>query len=187
MATHQASAPLARQGGRSSQDRHNIRDPSISSRASSVTSTLTCLVLSSTTTRSAAGTLSQQLRVKACVCTTFAVVFMSLVVSPRLVGRVLREETVAHGVSVCVKFTGSAQYVGSINILKSFFSNEYAYLLGTFVDHYKKCCGHLKLATAGEGMCVHYFRRGVHVSHCVPTVSRSCSARRNPCAWRHCM
>ena len=39
------------------------------------------------------------------------------------------------------KFTGSAQHVRSIEILKSFFSNEYAYSLGTFVHHYKNCCG----------------------------------------------
>ena len=42
------------------------------------------------------------------------------------------------------KFTGSAQHVRSIEILKSFFSNDYGYSLGTFVHHYKNCSGQLK-------------------------------------------
>ena len=39
------------------------------------------------------------------------------------------------------KFTGSAHHVRSIEILKSFFNTEYGYSLGTFVHHYKNCCG----------------------------------------------
>ena len=83
------------------------------------------------------------------------------------------------------KFTGPAQHVRSIDILKSFFKNQYGYLLCYFVHHYKNCCGQPKSATAAEGNCVHYVRRVVHGgSCCVPRVSRSCYARRIRCACR---
>ena len=51
------------------------------------------------------------------------------------------------------KFTRWPPHVRSIEILKSFFSNEYGFLLGTFVHHYKNWCGQLKSATAAE-VCV---------------------------------
>ena len=90
------------------------------------------------------------------------------------------------------KFTALVHHVRSIEILKSFFSNEYGYSLGFFVHHYKKCCGQLKAAKAAEGMPVHYVRTPVHGdSPCVPRVSRSCCARRirgarrlRICPWR---
>ena len=77
------------------------------------------------------------------------------------------------------KFTRLAHHVRSIEILKSFLSNEYGYSLGSFVHHYKNCCGQLKAATAAEGMCVHYVHSAVHGgSPCVPGDRRSCCARR---------
>ena len=76
------------------------------------------------------------------------------------------------------KFTGSAHHVRCIEILKSSFSNEYGYSLGTFVHHYKNCYGQLKAATVAQGMRVHYVRSAVHGgSPCVPSVSRSCCVR----------
>ena len=75
------------------------------------------------------------------------------------------------------KFTGSAHRVRSIEILKSFFNNEYGYPLGTFVHHYKNCCGQLNAATAAEGIRVHYVQSAVHGgSPCVPGDRRSCCA-----------
>ena len=53
------------------------------------------------------------------------------------------------------KFRGSALHVWSIEILKSFFSNEYG-SLGTLVHHYKNCCKRLKSATTAQAMRVHY-------------------------------
>ena len=46
------------------------------------------------------------------------------------------------------KFTRSAHHVRSMENLKSFFNNEDGYSLGTFVHHYKNCCGQLKAETA---------------------------------------
>ena len=83
------------------------------------------------------------------------------------------------------KFSGSAHHVRSIEILKSFFSNEYGYSLGTFIHHYKNCCGQLKAATAVEGICVHYVQSAVHGgSPCVPRDRCSCCARQIRCARR---
>ena len=83
------------------------------------------------------------------------------------------------------KFTGSAHHVRSIEIPKSFFSNEYGYWLGTFIHHYKNCCGQLKSVAAAVGMRVHCVRSAVHGgSLCVPRVSRSCSTRGTRCAHR---
>ena len=91
------------------------------------------------------------------------------------------------------KFTASAHHVPSIEMLKSFFNNAYGNSLGTFVHHYKKCCGQVKAATAAEGMRVHYFWTHLHGgSSCVPGDRRSCCARPVRCArrlrmcpWRH--
>ena len=91
------------------------------------------------------------------------------------------------------KFTGSAHHVRSIKILKSFFNNEYGYLPGTFVHHYKNCCGQLKAATAAEGMRVHYVQTAVHGGFpCVHGDRRSycarpicCARRLRMCPWRH--
>ena len=44
----------------------------------------------------------------------------------------------------------------AIEILKSFFSNEYGYLPGTSVHRYKNCRGPLIVATSAEGMGVNY-------------------------------
>ena len=86
------------------------------------------------------------------------------------------------------KFTGSAQHVRPIDVLKSFFNNEYGYSLGTFVHHYRNIIGHVKSTAAAQGMCVHYVQRVVHGgSGCVPRVSRSCPARRKRCACHLCM
>ena len=83
------------------------------------------------------------------------------------------------------KFTGSVHHVRSIEILSSFFSNEYRYSLGIFVHHYTNWCGQLKAATAAEGMCVHYVQSAVHGgSPCVPRVCLSCCAGRILCARR---
>ena len=83
------------------------------------------------------------------------------------------------------KFTGSAHHVRSIQLLKSFFNNEYGYSLGTFVHHYKNCCGQVKAATAAEGIRVHYVQSAVHGgSPCVPRDRCSCCARRIRCARR---
>ena len=81
------------------------------------------------------------------------------------------------------KFTGSAHHVGSIEILKSFFNNEYGYSPGTFVHHYKNCCGQLKAATAAEGMRVHYVHSAVHGgAPCVRGDRRSCCPHLICCA-----
>ena len=42
------------------------------------------------------------------------------------------------------KGTALAQHVRSIKVVKQFFTNEYGCSLGTFVHHYKNCCGQLK-------------------------------------------
>ena len=90
------------------------------------------------------------------------------------------------------KFTGLANHVRSIEILKSFFNNDYGYSLGTFVHHYKNCHRQLKAATAAEGMRVQYIQSAVHGgSPFVLRDRRSCCARRirrarqlRMCPWR---
>ena len=76
------------------------------------------------------------------------------------------------------KLTGLAHHVRSIDILKSFFNNEYGYSLGTFGHHYNN-----RAAAAAECIRAQSVPRAVHGgSDCVPRVSRSCSARRIRCA-----
>ena len=60
------------------------------------------------------------------------------------------------------KFTASEQHVRCIAILKSFFSNEYGFSRGTFIHHYKNCCGQLNSATAVQT------RSRAHIMHPQP-------------------
>ena len=50
------------------------------------------------------------------------------------------------------KFTGSPHHVQSIEIVKSFFTNEYGYLLGTFVHRLQQLLRARQSATAAEDM-----------------------------------
>ena len=99
----QASSTLACQGRGRSQDPHNMCDPSKSSTPFSAMSTPSRWEFSSSNTRIAASSRSRQLRLKVHVCIAFGVMCMqSLHLSLGSVGRVPREEFVAHVVSAFV-------------------------------------------------------------------------------------